>query len=75
MRNMKTGLWVMLVLCIAEIIDKNDHNKKVDKMFPDPDPDILDPEIGKKRSSLHVGVYGLYLILLGIVFCLMKCYF
>ena len=66
---MLVAVIVLLIICL---VDLNDHNKKVDKMFADPDPNLPDARHWRMRHELHVSLYGFYLLLILLIALLIK---
>lgn len=50
---------LILFYCIYTL---NRHNEKVDRMFADPDPHILDEKLYEKRRQLQVDMIGFYIL-------------
>ena len=65
---MKSGTYlalaVWLLICLADL---HKHNKNVDKLFADPDPNLPDGKHSRMRNELHIELYGFYLLLIALL--------
>ena len=61
------ALLAVAFVCIISIFDKSDHNRKLNKFFPD----SLDPEQSKIRRELECSMYLEVIFLIGSVIALL----
>ena len=56
--------FVAIILCLFQIADINDHNKKVDKMWPD----NSSQHDGEMRLRMRMTPFALYLLIVILAF-------